>query len=429
MTISSDLTAEPASAGSRDRTAGAAAATYGRTFWFAYIANLTLMVAVSLLYRYADFIDVLKGNELNLGWIVGLGMVGSLVMRFGQVGGIERFGERAIWLTSVALMVIGSAGNCYVTTVHGPLIYLLRFAFSTGVAGAVGASITYVSRSLPVPRMAEVIGTLGTSGFLAMLIGPTIGDALCRARNVQRGELDLMFEIAAGLGVVSFICAVVATRGELRPRRRRRPPVLWLLSRYRPGPILAVGVAVGMSAALPAVFLTKFANEIGVTRIAEFFYVYATTAFMARLATRRVPHHFGVVPMIYTGMAMQVISLLSYLIVDSASMLMIPGFFGGISHALMFPAVVASGTGGFPGRYHGIGTIVMLASTDLGNMIGSPLVGGLLHYSEPLGLQPYPTMFVIIAAGLTAVTLFYAVTTRERVRQLVENQPAVAATS
>jgi hypothetical protein len=48
----------------------------------AYVANLTVSVAVALLFRYADLVSVLGGSEWHLGWIVGLGMVGSLAMRF-----------------------------------------------------------------------------------------------------------------------------------------------------------------------------------------------------------------------------------------------------------------------------------------------------------------------------------------------------------
>ena len=39
------------------------------------------MTAWSLLYRYADFVRLLGGTEFHLGWIVGVGMVGSIFMR------------------------------------------------------------------------------------------------------------------------------------------------------------------------------------------------------------------------------------------------------------------------------------------------------------------------------------------------------------
>ena len=51
--------------------------TYGRPFWLAYLSNALLLAAVALLFRYADFVTLLGGTEFHLGWIVGIGMVGS----------------------------------------------------------------------------------------------------------------------------------------------------------------------------------------------------------------------------------------------------------------------------------------------------------------------------------------------------------------
>src|SRR5437016_6297132 len=71
---------------------------YGRAFWLSYLALTSLMVAVSLMYRYADFITFLGGTELELGVVVGVGMVGSLLMRLAQGVGIDRYGSRHIWI-------------------------------------------------------------------------------------------------------------------------------------------------------------------------------------------------------------------------------------------------------------------------------------------------------------------------------------------
>ena len=67
---------------------------YGRPFWMAYTSNWLLMVGVSLLFRYADFVTLLGGTEFHLGWIVGVGMVGSLAMRLSMGSCIDRYGSR-----------------------------------------------------------------------------------------------------------------------------------------------------------------------------------------------------------------------------------------------------------------------------------------------------------------------------------------------
>ena len=55
---------------------------YQFDFWCAYVANIALMIGVSIVFRYSDFIYHLGGDEWHLGWITGIGMVGAIIMRF-----------------------------------------------------------------------------------------------------------------------------------------------------------------------------------------------------------------------------------------------------------------------------------------------------------------------------------------------------------
>jgi MFS family permease len=59
-----------------------------------------------LLFRYADFIFSVGGEKLQLGLIVGAGMVGSVIFRLIQGAGIDTYGPRKIWLWSCALFVL-----------------------------------------------------------------------------------------------------------------------------------------------------------------------------------------------------------------------------------------------------------------------------------------------------------------------------------
>ena len=72
------------------------------------------------------------------------------------------------------------------TTVDGPAIYVLRIIYQSSIAGVFGASITYISRRAPLSRVAEIVGTLGTSGFIGMMSGTTLGDWLCKSQRPER---------------------------------------------------------------------------------------------------------------------------------------------------------------------------------------------------------------------------------------------------
>ena len=413
-----DLPAERSSEAAETATLGlthtAAATVYGLPFWLTYVANTSLMIAISLLFRYADFITYLGGSEFQLGMIVGSGMIGSLLMRLAQGVGIDRYGPRQIWLLSLVLFVLSLLGHLWVTRVDSPAIYALQILFRTSIAGAFGASITSIFHRVPKNRMAEAVGALGSSGFVGMVVGPQIGDLLLGSGGVTAHGLRAMFITAMGLGAVSFASAYFATKGDRPPRRRRKaPPLVWVLKRYHPGAMLLMGVAMGFGIGLPGVFLRTYAAELGLAKIGLFFSVYSSCAFTTRIATRRLTDHMGSRPMILIGMSSLVAALVLYLTVSLQWHLIVPALFTGIAHALLFPAIVAGGSGVFPSRYRGVGTALMLAMFDAGTLIGAPTIGVVLVASERAGLRPYPTMFVFVSSLLAVATLYYAMLSRK----------------
>jgi len=290
---------------------------YGSPFWLAYAANTLTMVAVSLLFRYADFVMHLGGTELHLGWIVGVGMVGSLAVRAALGVGIDHYGPRTVWIASLALFSLSCFAHLAVTSCHGPAIYLVRIAWCCSVAGIFGATMTFVSSRAPETRMAEMIGMIGTSGFLGMVLGTRLGDLLLGTATIQRWQIQQMFLVAgvATMGSMAFV--YLATRDQTRSVPAKRPPLVELLRRYLPKSVLFVGIAMGMGLSLPTTFLRTYAAELDIPRIGLFFGVYAPTAVITRLLTRRLPERLGTTPMILTGIGGLVVSQFLLLLVDS----------------------------------------------------------------------------------------------------------------
>ena len=68
------------------------AAIYNRSFWLAYAANMSLVAANTLTFRFAEFVDLLKGTKSDTGLIVGIALAGSLVSRIWLGQAIDRFG-------------------------------------------------------------------------------------------------------------------------------------------------------------------------------------------------------------------------------------------------------------------------------------------------------------------------------------------------
>ena len=383
---------------------------YGLPFWRAYLANTAVMVAIALLYRYADFVTLLGGTELHLGWIVGVGMVGSLLMRLLLGTAIDRWGARLVWLSSLVVFSASCFGHLAVADYGGPAVYLLRIAYCSAVAGIMGAAMTFISGRAPVARMAEMIGMLGTSGFFGIVLGTQLGDLLLGTETIQRWQVDRMFLVAGTLGLCAVTFVWGATRHEPRPKRRRRPPVLWILRRYFPGTVLLMGVATGIAVGLPTTFLRPYAAQLDISRIGLFFGVYAPTAILTRIVTRRLPERLGLAPMILVGSGTLIVGQLLLVLVGSEWTFVLPGVVFGIGHAILVPSVVAAGSSVFPTRHRGLGTTLILSMFDMGNLVGAPMAGAIVHFGGAAGLPGYPIMFVSVAAALGLVGVVYGLT-------------------
>lgn len=78
---------------------------YDRIFWLAYLSNGLIAMANAAMVRYADFVNVVGGEERQLGLIVGFGMIGSIIIRLAQGEAIDRYGEARVWLWSSLLLL------------------------------------------------------------------------------------------------------------------------------------------------------------------------------------------------------------------------------------------------------------------------------------------------------------------------------------
>jgi MFS family permease len=442
---------------------------YDRPFWLTYISNMFFSTAVALLFRYADFVTVLGGTEFHLGWIVGVGMIGSLAMRMVLGSWIDRYGARPLWLGSILLFTATCFAHLMVAGYSGMPIYLLRISYCCAVAGLGGASLTFVSARAPNDRVAELVGMLGTGGFLGNIFGTLLGDFLFGSITISFTQVAWMFTVAGLLGLLSLPFAWAATRNEKAsrvlslfsplplgegPRVRAEqgsgfriqgsetpnlqiskspnqhsphplskgekgekivlsePSPLALVIRYNPGFILAIGMAMGMGLGLPSTFLRTYAAELGIPRIGLFFLVYSITAIAIRVPTRRWTERFGPRRIILVGMAGVSASIAIFPLVHAEWQLVLPAIGFGCSHAILWPAVVAAGSVTFPRQHRGLATVLILAAWDLGLLVASPAAGVILSSSETFALPPYPTMFLSIAGLLGMVGLWYALASR-----------------
>lgn len=173
-----------------------------------------------------------------------------------------------------------------------------------------------------------------------------------------------------------------------------------------------MGVIMGVAIGLPHTFLRPFTAHLHIQSIGTFFAAYAATAFVMRLATCRLPMRIGIPAMVLLGMTALCASMLLYMTVHTTWQLVLPGVAAGLGHAFLFPSIVTGGAVTFPTRYRGIGTALILAMFDIGNLIGMPLAGSIVEYAGAAGWPAYPTMFVTMTIIVAVSSVYYALRPR-----------------
>lgn len=380
---------------------------YDRVFWLAYLSNGLTTMANAMLVRYADFVDAVGGEERQLGLIVGCGMIGSIIIRLAQGDAIDRYGASRVWLWSSVCYSLSLLLHLTVATAYGPWIFCVRLLMQASLAGFFGSSITFVSLRVPPHRMGEMVGALGTSGFIGIMLGPLLGDLLASGRTPLETLVVRMFATAGALAVSSTIATCFVAHDAIRPLHRRRPKLWHVVGRYHPFILSITAAAMGAGFSIPTVFLRPFAIEFNLNGVGLFFFVYASIAFVARVATRSHFSRLGNRLWIAIGLSLLSTSFLCYLPVAREWHLILPATIAGIAHALLFPSIMAAGTAAFPRRYLGVATSLILAMFDLGAFVGAPVIGAFLREAKQHTTMAYPLMFGGTAIVLGLVTLLF----------------------
>ncbi|MBN69743.1 MFS transporter [Gimesia chilikensis] len=381
---------------------------YNRLFWFCYLANVLLVTANAITFRFADLVTYLGGTEELVGDIVSCGVFVALIGRFFLGQGIDRYGVRKLWALSAAIFVVGTGGMTLCRSL-GWEIFALRMCFATGIAGMFTCSVVHIQQKVPHHRRTEVIGSLGSSGFVGMILGTQVSDLMMRWLPAGNAQFYALFGIPAILGFSYFLIVLYVTHNDVHRRPQVTPAAHQLLFRYWPGQVMVVAIMMGLSFTVISVFLTRFVSQRGLGGIGTFFLGYAISAFFIRIYTRRWGTTVGRTKMITMGLMGHAIGHTILPSITQEWMLIGPAILCGFGHALLFPAVVSLGTESFPPQYRGTGTTIVLGFFDAGAIIFAPILGGII---DNWGFYP---MFYTSASVMTCTALVYTLTTNHSI--------------
>lgn len=359
---------------------------YNRTFWLAFLANTALVFANALTFRFAELVHYLGGTEQITGDIVAAGLIVSVLVRLSVSHVIDDFGTRKMWILTTILFICGCVLFLRCRDLSWS-IYLARIAYFVGLTGMFACSMTHIQNQVPAHRRTEVIGNLGSSGFIGLILGSNVGDWIVDAIPPGPLQFQVLFGGATLVGVLYLIIVLVMTHGQRPERRQISRPAFVQIVHHWPGMVVFVGMIMGLGVVVTSVFLTRFATDRDIEGIGVFFSGYALSAFAFRILAARWSRTIGRHWMLVRGLTGHTVGHFLLAFATSGWHFVIPSIICGFGHALLFPAVVSLGAGAFPKEARGSGTAIILAFVDFGQFLFAPLMGRIID------VYGFPPMF------------------------------------
>ena len=364
---------------------------YSRAFLIMALANFFTMSSISTFFLFPLFITRHGGNKVDIGIMMAVFTVASIVSRPWISEMIDRLGRKKCYtLACLALSILPPVYLLFegdLSSFYAPLL-LVRFIHGIGMALAFTAVMTYIADIVPKNRLNEGLGMFGVTALVALAIGPIIAETVIRLFGFQ-----IYFVMPAILSIIGLVLHLPLAESYVDSSPRRSSPSFFaMLTDKRRFLIVVLAFLFGFGLSSVFGFLTPYAEEEQLTFISLFFITYSTGAvamrfFGGRLADkvgerRIVPHAFVV-----TGSG---IGMLIFL--NGDWMLIASGLVCGSGHGLLYPCLNAIALRNEPRDIRGKIMGIFTGSIDSGFFLGSILLGYIGNWFG------YPELFLV--AGL-----------------------------
>ncbi len=371
------------------------------------------------------FIEGLGGAKSEIGLLIGISSLASLLVRPFVGYAVDTIGRRPVMLAGLALFVLNALLYNLVQSVA--MILPLRLVTGASMAIFVTAASTTIADIAAPSRRGEVMSYYGLANSLAFAVGPALGgfiihtgwlDSFDRALITRAGWLSgaevpelhftSLFLFAAAAGVIGF--SVAAAGGETRPAGgpARRLSFSQLFSRAGAFPA-CINFASSFVFASMVTFTPLFARDHGLENAGALFIVYAGMVIVMRLSLGRYMDRFPRSWFIVPGIGALAFSMLTMATASHIPQMFVAAGLYGAGAGTFQPAMMAHLVDQTQPAERGRALSTFTLGNDLGLSIGALLLGVLVDWA---GYRP--AFFVAGAMAASAALLFFASTRRQR---------------
>lgn len=368
---------------------------FTRPFLVAAFANLLFFLSINGYNLLPLYIKHLHGTESQIGLIMAMNSLASILFQPLAGVGIDRFGPNR-FITLGALVCAVATGGFLAFDSLNVAFPILRFLHGVGFSLCHTANFTLISEMAPPSRRAEVLGIFGSAGLISMALAPALGELV-----IAHFGFPAFFwaELVLGAGCVAATTRIppmrpVAAAGRALDLRR-------LLRGRRVRASLAAGAMFGVAIGTTFAFIPTYAKSVGIDRLRGFYLFYTGAAVAVRFCGGRFMDALGPRRIIPPSLALQAVANLVLVFLGSSATLGLAGFLGGVAHGFLYPAfsvlVVELGAAEHRGKMIGLFSSVIGAGAALGALT----LGVVAHAFG------YPVIFAVaIVATLIGFAIF-----------------------
>ena len=358
---------------------------------FSSFGSFYLLLATLPLY-----IVTIGGGEAEVGLVMGVFALSSVVARPLTGAALDRFGRKSVLIVTMIGMVIASVS--YLAAASVLTLLLIRAWHGVSFGGTTTTTMAYVADIVPHRQRAEGVGYFGMFTNISLAIGPWIA-----LETVRVAGFPAMFAVSAAIAAAGVIVSL--TLRELPRSEPSNPTKSWYrrlinTKSLRPSLILLFFAA---TYSAQVAFLPIYAASQNLGNVGVYFIVYAVALILSRIVSGRIADRFGRGVAVIPGLVLAAISMITLSLATDMVLLIVTAVLYGAAFALVTPALMALVVDVTTPANRGSAVATYSAAMDVGIGGGALLWGVVI---QQFGYIPmYQAAAVVPVIGIVAYFL------------------------
>lgn len=367
---------------------------WNRRFILLFITNLLVLAAfyasIPIIPIYCQEIGI-TGSRVGI--VLTAMSVATILFR--PIAGylLDNFNRYWVYLLFLALFCLSFPAFIALPFFGALIVVRLYMGAVYSVCGS--ATMTLAGDVLPPQKITEGISRFAFTVSIGMAVGPYVG---LQVQNHLSSEAS--FLTIFGITVAALICVSCC---RIRYPKVERKKFSIRDSIYGPAlPFMFNMMFLMIPYGAVIAYSSIFAQEKNLTSYLPYFYITLVAGMLvSKLSTQKWIDAGKHRILVYVSLVILILTMVSYLFMDTGIHLLLAGFFFGLGYGILQPLFQSFVTGSTPAPKRGVANATYMLSYDIGIGIGSLLMGCL---QETIGL---PVGFALTAIAYVVGFIIY----------------------